>query len=111
MTAAASDGIHDISVEFHDACALTVVLASGGYPGAVQKGKTISGISACEGGWVNHAATGISAGELVSTGGRVLTCTGVSKDLKGAASIAYSLIDNITLEDSHYRRDIGHRAL
>ena len=71
----------------------------------------ISGITTCEGGWVNHAATGMSAGELISTGGRVLTCTGISNDLKGAASIAYSLIDNITLQGSHHRRDIGHRAL
>ena len=111
LLAAATDGIHNTSVEFHNACALTVVLASGGYPGPVEKGVSISGITTCEGGWVNHAATGMSAGELVSTGGRVLTCTGISNDLKGAASIAYSLIDNITLQGSHHRRDIGHRAL
>jgi len=111
LAAAANDELHNLSVEFHDACALTVVLASEGYPGPVTNGKPITGISACEGGWVNHAATGIRAGELVSTGGRVLACTGISTDLKGAASIAYSLIDNITLQGSHHRRDIGHRAL
>jgi phosphoribosylamine--glycine ligase len=111
LAAAANDELHNLSVEFHNACALTVVLAAEGYPGPVANGKPITGISACEGGWVNHAATGIRAGELVSTGGRVLTCTGISTDLKGAASIAYSLIDNITLQGSHHRRDIGHRAL
>ena len=111
LAAAANDELHDISVEFHDACALTVVLAAEGYPGPVTNGKSITGISACEGGWVNHAATEIRAGELVSTGGRVLACTGISTDLKGAASIAYSLIDNITLQGSHHRRDIGYRAL
>ncbi len=111
LAAAANDELQDLSVEFHDACALTVVLAAEGYPGSVTNGKSITGISACEGGWVNHAATEINAGELVSTGGRVLACTGISTDLKGAASIAYSLIDNITLQGSHHRRDIGHRAL
>ena len=111
LAAAANDELHNLSVAFHNACALTVILAAEGYPGPVKNNKPITGITACEGGWVNHAATGIRAGELVSTGGRVLACTGMSTDLKGAASIAYSLIDNITLQGSHHRRDIGHRAL
>jgi phosphoribosylamine--glycine ligase len=62
--------------------------------------------------WINHAGTAINeVGTLVSSGGRVLTCTALGLTLSIAAERAYSMIESIELEGSHFRTDIGHRAL
>jgi phosphoribosylamine--glycine ligase len=50
-------------------------------------------------------------GELISNGGRVLSCTAIGGSLQEAAERAYSLIESLELEGSHYRKDIGYRAL
>lgn len=113
LYAAATDGLSDLDVEFHSHHALTVVLAAEGYPSAPVKGRIIQGLqSPTETAWVNHAGTGINeAGEVVSTGGRVLACTATGNTLDDAAKRAYDLIATIALEGSHHRMDIGHRAL
>ncbi|MBA4694950.1 MAG: phosphoribosylamine--glycine ligase [Candidatus Poseidoniales archaeon] len=112
LFAASTDNLSQLDVKFHDKHALTVVLAAENYPGSVEKGRTISGIpkstSDC---WVNHAGTKSENGRLVSNGGRVLSCTAIADTLDQAASKAYALIEQIELSGSHYRRDIGHRAL
>ena len=64
------------------------------------------------GAFIHHAGTKHeSEGELVSSGGRVLACTGIGPNLDEARNLAYSLMDGIILEGSHYRSDIGFRAL
>lgn len=112
LFAASTDNLSQLDVKFHYKHALTVVLAAENYPGSVEKGRTISGIpkstSDC---WVNHAGTKSENGRLVSNGGRVLSCTAIADTLDQAASKAYALIEQIELSGSHYRRDIGHRAL
>jgi phosphoribosylamine--glycine ligase len=95
-----------------------VVLAAEGYPSSPVKGRTVRGaesepISSPNGmAWVNHTGTarGLN-GELISTGGRVLACSATGPTLGVAVEMAYALLDTIELEGSHFRTDIGFRAL
>ena len=104
---------------FSNAHALTVVLAAEGYPGPPEKGRIISGNLSSN--WSNfsdgkstihHAGTGFSNDSIVSTGGRVLAATGISnQSLEHAREIAYSRLEEVQLEGSFFRRDIGHKVL
>lgn len=113
LHASATDRLAELDVMFHDLHALTVVVAAEGYPASPVKGRLISGVPAPTGmAWVNHAGTGYDeGGALISTGGRVLTCTGLGSSLAEAAVRAYALLESIELEGAHHRTDIGHRAL
>ncbi|MEC8669741.1 MAG: phosphoribosylglycinamide synthetase C domain-containing protein, partial [Candidatus Thermoplasmatota archaeon] len=112
LHAASVDKLSSLDVEFHNKHAMTVVLAAENYPGPVEKGREIKNLpDSNEDSWVNHAGTKIESGKIVSNGGRVLSCTGIGDNLKEASVKAYSLIKQIELSGSHYRRDIGHRAL
>ena len=117
LLAAAEGSLAETEVKFHDLNAATVVLASEGYPGTPATGRPISGWEACieEGqvsGFVHLAGaiTGID-GELLSSGGRVLSATGIAPPLGEAVESSYQIIDSIELDGSHYRSDIGNRAL
>ncbi len=112
LSAASRDELANVDVQFHDKHALTIVLAAENYPGPVEKGREIKNLpSPKSDSWVNHAGTKIENGQLLSNGGRVLSCTAIGDTLGEAASKAYSMIEQIELSGSHYRRDIGHRAL
>ena len=112
LSAASKDELANVDVQFHDKHALTIVLAAENYPGPVEKGREIKNLpSPKSDSWVNHAGTKIENGQLLSNGGRVLSCTAIGDTLGEAASKAYSMIEQIELSGSHYRRDIGHRAL
>jgi phosphoribosylamine--glycine ligase len=118
LNAAATDGLSKLEVKFSALHAATVVLAAEGYPSSPVKGRTVRGaesepISSPNGmAWVNHAGTarGLN-GELISTGGRVLACSATGPTLGVAVEMAYALLDTIELEGSHFRTDIGFRAL
>ncbi|MEK7795056.1 MAG: phosphoribosylglycinamide synthetase C domain-containing protein, partial [Candidatus Hydrogenedentota bacterium] len=102
------------SVEWHDAACVTVVMASGGYPGAYEKGKMIAGITAAErleGVQVFHAGTKVTDGRLVTNGGRVLNVTATGVDIPNAIARAYEAVACISFEGAHYRKDIGRSAL
>ena len=112
LFSAANGNLSSINVEFHNKHALTVVLASQGYPGSVTSGLPIVGIQdPTVDSWVNHAGTKLENGTILSSGGRVLSCTGIGDSLADASAKAYALIEKIDLSGSHYRSDIGHRAL
>ena len=112
LNAAANDNLANIDVEFSNKHALTVVLAAENYPGPVEKGRIISGVpDSTHDAWVNHAGTKVENGQLLSNGGRVLSCTAIADSLGHAADKAYALIEQIELSGSHYRRDVGHKAL
>jgi phosphoribosylamine--glycine ligase len=117
LYAVATGNVAYSSPLFSTAHAMTVVLASEGYPGPPRKGLPITiehaMIAQEEGGaFVHHAGTASADnGQLVSSGGRVLACTGIGATLGEARELAYSLMDGISLEGSHYRSDIGYRAL
>ena len=92
-------------------------MASEGYPGPSITGREITGENTrIEEGeitaFVHQAGTNRNEdGKLLSSGGRVLSATAVASDLSSAVDAAYAVIDEITLEGSHYRRDIAYRAL
>ena len=93
--------------------ALCVVLASGGYPGAYEKGKPITGVAeadALEGVTVFQAGTAMEGETLVSAGGRVLCVTATGADVDEAAARAYAAVDRIEFPGKMLRRDIGHHA-
>jgi phosphoribosylamine---glycine ligase len=95
--------------------AVSVVIASGGYPGDYATGKPITGIGAAEqipGVTVFHAGTRIAeSGELVTAGGRVLNVTAVACDFATAVENAYKAVALIEFDGAFYRHDIAHRAL
>ncbi|MCM3695063.1 phosphoribosylamine--glycine ligase [Microbacterium oleivorans] len=99
--------------EFSPEAAVTVVLASEGYPDAPQTGRVIEGTDAAasvDGVHLAHAATAVTDGALVATGGRVLNVVAVGADLSDARERAYAALEHISLEGAHYRRDIALRA-
>lgn len=94
--------------------AITVVLASGGYPDDYTTGRRISGLreaAADEGVAIFHAGTKRTRDGVVTAGGRVLDVTGLGGDFELARRRAYTAISKIGFEDMHYRSDIGVRAI
>jgi phosphoribosylamine--glycine ligase len=94
--------------------AVCVVMASGGYPGAFEAGKKISGLDAAdavEGVKIFHAGTTKRDGEFYTSGGRVLGVSARAADLKTAVARAYEACGKIGFEGAQYRRDIAARAL
>jgi phosphoribosylamine---glycine ligase len=112
---AARDGrIGDTSLEWSDDVALTVVMASKGYPGSYQKGHVIHGLEEAArlpGVQVFHAGTERRDGRIVAVGGRVLNVTATGKTVLEAQTRAYAAVDVIHWEGSFSRRDIGWRAI
>jgi phosphoribosylamine--glycine ligase len=112
---AARDGVlSDFDLRWKDDAALTVVMASKGYPGAYEKGHEIFGLDAAmslPGITLFHAGTQRRDGKIVATGGRVLNVTATGKDVAEAKARAYNAVSRIHWEGSFYRSDIGWRAL
>ncbi len=113
MQAVVEGRLDPSSVRSRDGAAACVVMASGGYPGAYEKGKPISGLpeaSIIEGVTVFHAGTARANGDTVTSGGRVVGVTGVGEELTEALAKAYEGVRAIGFEGAHYRTDFGHRA-
>jgi len=107
---AATDNLDDAVLQWRDESAVTVVLAAPGYPSAPQIGGAISAIPTIESSQIYHAGTTQSGDSLLSTGGRVMTVTGIGTDLTEARDRAYRAISQIELEGSFYRTDIALNA-
>jgi len=107
---AATGKLEDTKLEWSEESAVTVVLASDGYPASPVTGEPITGINPVEGSSVFHAGTSMRDGILHSSGGRVLAVTGMGSDLTEARNKAYRVISAITLRGSHYRSDIALNA-
>ncbi len=96
-----------------DAAAVTTVVASGGYPGSYEKGKTIDIPSDVEtdGRVIFHAGTSFDGDRLVTSGGRVLAVTALADAFEGAARQSREGAEAIAFEGAFFRRDIGWREL
>jgi phosphoribosylamine--glycine ligase len=91
-----------------------VVLASGGYPESSESGKVITGVEAASkvpGALVFHAGTSRRDGQLVTSGGRVLTVVGRGPTHRDAIDVAYRAASHIAFDGMQWRRDIGQKAL
>ncbi len=101
-----------VEPRWSDEKSVTVVLASGGYPGAYEKGKVIEGLedaAQVPGVTVFHAGTALQDGQVVTAGGRVLNVTGVGPTHREAARRAYEAVGKIHFDGMVRRGDIGHR--
>ena len=112
---AARDGVlSDFDLRWRDEAALTVVMASKGYPGAYEKGHEIFGLDAAAslpGITLFHAGTEKRDGKIVAVGGRVLNVTALGADVAQARARANDAVSRIHWQGSFFRRDIGWRAL
>lgn len=104
--------LSEAHLEWKEDVAVCVVMAAPGYPLAYTKGVPIHLPELKEqDSVIFHAGTGISEGQLVSTGGRVLGITAEGKTLHEAREKAYVLVDEIQFPNAHFRRDIGVKGL
>jgi len=106
--------IDNCSIEWEQRPAVTVVLASGGYPGKYETGKSISGLDEAaklDGLQIFHAGTKQLNGEIVTAGGRVLAVTALGSTVAEARARAYEAVARIHFENCHYRRDIALTAV
>lgn len=111
---AALDGALDQqSAEWDSRCAVGVVLAAGGYPGAYDKGAVISGldVNQDDSRKVFHAGTKLVGDQVVTNGGRVLCATALGNSVSEAQASAYELVDQISWDQVYFRTDIGYRAI
>jgi len=113
MLAASEGSLLEHDAQWSDKKALTVVLASKGYPGSYEKNTVIEGIEKAEenGAIVFHAGTALNNKKLLATGGRVLNVTAFGASVTEAQQKAYAAVDSINWENGFCRRDIGWRAV
>ncbi|KAG8219646.1 phosphoribosylglycinamide synthetase [Butyriboletus roseoflavus] len=103
--------LDSVQISSRSGFAVSVVLASDGYPGEYSKGKRIEIGKVSSDVVVFHCGTSLNGDELVTTGGRVLAVSATASSLEEALSSVYTAIDKISFEGKVYRRDIAHRAL
>ena len=112
ILAATDHTLNDFSLRFYNDVALTVVMASKGYPEDYTKGSIINGIDRANkipDVKVFHAATFKNEkNQIIANGGRVLSVTAKAKDIPTARNKAYKAIEEIDREEGFYRKDIGH---
>ncbi|SDW28427.1 phosphoribosylamine--glycine ligase [Litoreibacter albidus] len=114
LLACAEERLSQAKVNWADDHAITVVMASNGYPGAYEKGSVIRGLEALpedSANMVFHAGTKASGEQITAVGGRVLSVTARGASLKEARARAYAMVDKIDWPEGFNRSDIGWRAL
>ena len=94
-------------IKWSNKSAVTIVLASGGYPDSYQKGKVITGLEQIENSIVFHAGTKEKEGKIITDGGRVLGVTSIGETIGEARKKAYEDVKKISFEGMQYRRDIA----
>jgi phosphoribosylamine---glycine ligase len=97
-------------LQWRDGFAVTVVVASSGYPAAPRTGDVITGLEDLDGVDVAHAGTAWDGHRLVTSGGRVLAVTAVGATLTAARESAYAEVAKVSIDGSHYRTDIAKAA-
>ena len=99
--------LSSVSVQVAEGYATTVMAVSGGYPEAYEKGKAISGLDMVKERLVFHAGTQNDANGVITSGGRVLSSSGMGRTMKDALRTSYENLEKISFEGMYYRKDIG----
>jgi len=108
MLAVANNELEQVNVEYSEDACVGVVMASAGYPGSYQTGFPISGLDNLDKDiMVFHAGTKLESGQVLTSGGRVLTVVAMDKTLTEAREKVYSNLPRIKFEGCYYRRDIA----
>jgi phosphoribosylamine---glycine ligase len=105
--------LENVAIEFDPRIAVTVILASGGYPGKYETGKPIEGLETAARlpeVQIFHAGTKRQDGRTVTSGGRVLAITALGDSVTQARARAYAAISQIHFDGCHFRRDIAQRS-
>jgi phosphoribosylamine--glycine ligase len=101
-------GLAAVELDWAPETAVTVVLASAGYPASASRGDAITGLDALDGALeVTHAGTARAGDRIVTSGGRVLGVTAMGADLAEARRAAYAGADLISFDGKQLRRDIA----
>ncbi|MGZ5002689.1 MAG: phosphoribosylglycinamide synthetase C domain-containing protein, partial [Chthoniobacterales bacterium] len=114
LEATIDGGLNELTLAWNARPAVTVVMASGGYPGKYETGKPISGLDSLgkmKDVHVFHAGTKRENGRIVTAGGRVLAVAALGESIEQARTRAYAAVAQIEFEGAHYRRDIALPAL
>ena len=105
--AVANQTLDDINLELDERTATTVMLVSGGYPEAYEKGKEMTGYDTITDSLVFHAGTKLVEDKVVTNGGRVMAITSFGSDLKEALKTSYNNIEKVHFDKMNFRTDIG----
>ena len=105
--AVANQTLNTIDLQLDERTATTVMLVSGGYPEAYEKGKEINGFEGIKDSVVFHAGTDQSDGKVVTSGGRVMAITSFGTNFQEALKVSYQTIEKIHFDKMNYRKDIG----
>ncbi|WP_029034302.1 phosphoribosylamine--glycine ligase [Salinimicrobium terrae] len=103
----ASGNLSELKLKVKNEAAATLMLVSGGYPEAYEKGKEITGLDEVENSIVFHAGTAEKNGKVVTNGGRVLAITSFGKDFPKAIKKSYQNAEKIHFDKMYFRKDIG----
>ena len=107
LKAVADQTLDAVELKIDERTASTVMLVSGGYPNAYEKGKKITGCEGIDDSLVFHAGTSEKKSKTITNGGRVMAITSFGNDFKEALNLSYKNIEKISFEGMNYRKDIG----
>jgi len=107
LQAAAQGQLADQRVAVDPRTCATVMLVSGGYPGAYEKGRVMTGLDAVDGSLLFHAGTRSEGGQVLTNGGRVIAVSSLGADIGSAVQQSLQSAERIHFEGQYYRRDIG----
>lgn len=107
FNAVARQELSGAALQIDEQTAATVVMVSGGYPEAFEKGKVISGLQDTNGSLVFHAGTRAEGSAIISNGGRVLAVTSFGNSVEEATKKSYQNIAKLHFDKMYYRTDIG----
>jgi phosphoribosylamine--glycine ligase len=114
MSAVCEERLDQVTLKWDERPAVCVVLSSKGYPGDYEKGKIISGLKEAadtEDVMLFHAGTDQKDGNIVTSGGRVLSVTALGKTIAEAKKKAYQAVEKIHFEGAYWRKDIADKAI
>jgi len=114
LEAVVDQRLRDVEIRWRPEPAVCVVMAAGGYPGAHDTGKPITGLAAAaslKDVMVFHAGTARKDNTIVTNGGRVLGVTALGRDVPDAIDRVYRAVEKIHWDGVHYRTDIGRKAV